>query len=61
MTDLPVPADVATRAAVLRGDIEQANYCYHVLDDPQVPDADYDRWMRELQALEAAHPALASA
>jgi DNA ligase (NAD+) len=60
MTDQPVPADVASRVAALRGQIEHANYCYHVLDDPQVPDADYDRWMRELEALEARHPALAT-
>jgi DNA ligase (NAD+) len=31
---------------------------YHVLDDPQVPDAEYDRLYRALEALEAAHPAL---
>ncbi len=33
---------------------------YYVLDDPQVPDAEYDRLFRELQALEAAHPELQS-
>ena len=60
MTDHLVPAAMLARAAELRGHIEQANYCYHVLDDPQVPDAEYDQWMRELEALEAAHPTLAT-
>ena len=49
------------RAAALRTQIEHANYRYHVLDDPEIPDADYDRLMRELEALEAEHPELASA
>ena len=60
MSEPSVPAEIATRAAALRAQIEQANYCYHVLDEPQITDAEYDRLMRELEALEAAHPALAS-
>jgi DNA ligase (NAD+) len=60
MTDHLVPAAAVTRATKLREQIEQANYCYHVLDDPQVPDVEYDHWMRELEALEAAHPTLAT-
>ncbi|MBN8893487.1 MAG: NAD-dependent DNA ligase LigA [Rhodanobacter sp.] len=55
-----VPADILARAAALRAQIEQANYRYHVLDDADITDAAYDRLMRELEALEAAHPALAS-
>jgi DNA ligase (NAD+) len=47
------------RAADLRERIEQANYRYHVLDDPDITDAEYDRLMRELEALEEAHPELA--
>ncbi|MHA7817433.1 MAG: NAD-dependent DNA ligase LigA [Pseudohaliea sp.] len=47
------------RAAELRDRLERWNYEYHVLDQPSVPDAEYDRALRELQALEAAHPALA--
>jgi DNA ligase (NAD+) len=42
----------------LRAEIEQHNYRYYVLDDPTVTDADYDSLMRELEALEASHPAL---
>ncbi len=52
--------DIAVRAAALREQIEQANYQYYVLDEPTIPDAEYDRLMRELEALEAAHPQLAT-
>jgi len=60
MTDRPAPAQTIARAASLRAQIEQANYRYHVLDDPDITDADYDRLMRELETLEADYPALAS-
>jgi len=50
----------AARAAELRALIEDANYRYHVLDDPAIPDAEYDKLMRELIDLEAAHPELAT-
>ena len=36
-----------------------ANYRYYVLDDPHMPDFEYDRALRELEELEAAHPDLA--
>jgi len=55
-----VPAEILSRATALRAQIEQANYRYHVLDDPDITDAEYDRLMRELEALEAKYPALAS-
>ncbi len=48
--------DPAIRIAELRRQIEDANYRYHVLDDPSIPDAEYDRLMRALEALETAHP-----
>ncbi len=48
----------AARAAELRQLINRANHAYYVLDAPEVSDAEYDRWMRELVALESAHPAL---
>lgn len=54
-------AEPAARIAELRGLIDEANHRYYVLDDPSVDDAVYDAWMRELTALEDAHPALASA
>jgi DNA ligase (NAD+) len=54
-------ADAArARVDALRGEIDRHNHAYYVLDAPTVPDAEYDRLFRELQALEAAHPALAS-
>ena len=51
-------AKAAARAAELRAQLAQHDYRYYVLDDPQVPDAEYDRLMRELRALEAEDPAL---
>ncbi|MDH5833826.1 NAD-dependent DNA ligase LigA [Luteimonas kalidii] len=51
--------DATARAAELRARIEDANHRYYVLDDPSIPDAEYDALMRELEALEAEHPALA--
>ena len=53
-----VPAAVRARAEALRAEIERHNYAYYVLDAPTVPDAEYDRLFRELQALEAEHPEL---
>ncbi len=46
------------RISELRTEIEQHDYRYYVLDTPSVPDAEYDRLMRQLQALEAEHPRL---
>jgi len=50
--------DPATRAAELRAAIDDANYRYYVLDSPTIEDAEYDRLLRELTNLEAAHPEL---
>ncbi|WP_099206745.1 NAD-dependent DNA ligase LigA [Xanthomonas citri] len=58
---MTVSPDPAQRIDALRRRIEDANYRYHVLDEPQMADADYDKLMRELEALERAHPELASA
>jgi DNA ligase (NAD+) len=49
------------RAAELRRLIEQHNYGYYVLDDPEVPDAEYDRLMRELESIESGFPELVTA
>jgi DNA ligase (NAD+) len=57
----PAPhASPKARAADLRERIERANHRYHVLDDPEITDAQYDRLMRELEMLESEHPELAS-
>ena len=53
-------ASIEKRVRELRTKIEQHNYCYYVLDDPEVSDAEYDRLFDELKALEAAQPELAS-
>jgi DNA ligase (NAD+) len=55
-----MPTDPAARAAELRAALDDANYRYYVLDDPTLEDAVYDRMLRELTDLEAAHPELAS-
>jgi DNA ligase (NAD+) len=49
-------AELQRRFAELRREIEQHNYRYYILDEPQVPDAEYDRLMQQLRELEAAHP-----
>jgi len=53
-------ADNAVRARVerLRTEIDEHNYRYYVLDDPIIPDSEYDRLLRELERLEAEHPEL---
>lgn len=53
----PSPA-VAERAAWLQTQLRQHDYRYYVLDDPAIPDAEYDRLFQELQVLEASHPEL---
>ena len=44
------------RVEELRSELEHHRYRYHVLDDPEVADAEYDELMRELRALEDAFP-----
>lgn len=51
----------AQRIAQLRAEIERHNHAYYVLDAPTIPDAEYDKLFRELQALEAQHPELTTA
>src|SRR4051812_20100035 len=58
--DMAVPSAAAERAARLRHDIDTANHNYYVLDAPSMPDAEYDRLFRELQALELEYPELAT-
>ncbi len=55
---MTVSAATRKKAESLRDLIRHHNYRYHALDDPEIPDAEYDRLMRELQALEAEHPTL---
>jgi DNA ligase (NAD+) len=57
VSDTPDDA-TSRRAAGLRALLHDHAHRYYVLDAPTVPDAEYDRLFQELQALEAAHPAL---
>ena len=50
--------DINKRLQSLRDQIEEANYNYYVLDAPTIPDAEYDRLLRELEQIEAEHPEL---
>ena len=50
----------ALRIAALRDELNQHNHRYYVLDQPTIPDAEYDKLFRELQELEAKFPALVS-
>jgi len=51
-------SDVNRRAAELRKLINHHSYCYYVLDNPEVSDAEYDALMQELKDLETEHPEL---
>jgi DNA ligase (NAD+) len=55
MTDA---AEAEAQARHLRELLEHHNYRYYVLDDPEIPDSEYDRLFRELQLLEAQYPQL---
>ena len=55
---MSIPDDIAAQAEQLREQLNYHNYRYYVLDDPEIPDAEYDRLFRELQALEEKYPAL---
>jgi DNA ligase (NAD+) len=55
---VPDANDPPARAAWLRAELNRHNYAYHVLDNPTIPDAEYDKLFRELQQIEATHPEL---
>ena len=48
------------RIAELTAILTEANYRYYVLDDPEMPDFEYDKLLRELEELEAANPELSA-
>ena len=52
------PPSPAARAAELRAQLHHHAHRYYTLDEPEIPDAEYDRLFRELQAIEAEHPEL---
>lgn len=52
-------SSLQAKAEHLREELRRHEHLYYVLDAPEITDAEYDAMMRELQALEAAHPELA--
>jgi len=57
-TKMPRKSNVESRINILRSEILEHNHRYYVLDDPEIPDSEYDRMLRELQELEEKHPDL---
>ena len=57
----PDDASPAGQAARLRAELNRHGHAYYVLDQPTIPDAEYDAMFRALQALEQMHPELACA
>ena len=55
---MTVSAATRTKLQSLRDQIRHHNHRYHVLDNPEIPDVEYDRLMRQLQSLEDQHPDL---
>src|SRR5438046_1925647 len=53
MSPIPEPADTRARAAELRRLLQHHAHRYYVLDDPEIPDAEYAKLFQELQAIEA--------
>ena len=58
MTELEIPSDARERHGRLSRELDELSYRYYVLDAPTVSDGAYDALMRELQAIEDAHPGL---
>ena len=52
--------NLSERVEEIRKILEQYNYEYYVLDNPSVPDSEYDKLMNELIAIEKEHPELIS-
>jgi DNA ligase (NAD+) len=55
---MPASQDIINQLASLKTTVSDYNYQYYVLDNPSVPDAEYDRQMKALQAIEKQYPEL---
>jgi DNA ligase (NAD+) len=53
-----IPQSVQQQASELRHTLNQHNYYYYVLDEPRIPDSEYDKLLRRLQDLETQYPQL---
>ena len=53
-----IPEHVLSDYERLKDELNQHNHSYYVLDDPSVPDSEYDRQMRQLQDIESQYPSL---
>jgi DNA ligase (NAD+) len=53
-----VPSSIQSEITELRQQLSEHNYRYYVLDEPTIPDAEYDRLFKRLQQLETEHPSL---
>jgi DNA ligase (NAD+) len=56
VSEQPMQENWLTRITWLRSELSRHNHAYYVLDNPTVPDAEYDKLFKELQLLEQAHP-----
>lgn len=56
-----VSSEITTQAESLREQLNYHNYRYYTLDDPEIPDAEYDRLFQQLQSLESQYPQLLTA
>ncbi|MCP8898430.1 NAD-dependent DNA ligase LigA [Gilvimarinus xylanilyticus] len=61
MSDNSATSQVRSRIEQLRQSINDHNYRYYALDEPSIPDAEYDRLLNELKQLETDHPELLTA
>jgi DNA ligase (NAD+) len=57
----PISSEVKSQLEELKRQLNDHSYRYYVLDDPTVPDSEYDRLLQQLKALEAQYPALITA
>ncbi|RKZ86937.1 MAG: DNA ligase [Gammaproteobacteria bacterium] len=56
-----IPTNFPQRASELRDLINKYNYLYYIVDNPEVPDSEYDRLFHELKQIETDHPELLTA
>ena len=51
-----IPYNITKRIKTLHDQLHYHNHRYYVLDDPEIPDSEYDKLLRELQSIEENHP-----